>query len=140
MEQTDHKIMDHPAAIRALSLLRWALCMRLNTTSIRKTGRMTLIRPNNPEAIAWSTRPNAPCTRNHSEAQNSTARITRTKHAMSRLYLVKTPITGDGSTASMTLVSPERALPADLLPLDFVLEDAVRAITVMILPMGCAMT
>ena len=45
-------------------------------------------------------------------------------------------ITGDGSTASMTLVSPERALPADLLPLDFVLEDAVRAITVMILPMG----
>ena len=59
---------------------------------------------------------------------------------MSRLYLVKTPITGDGSTVSMTLVSPERALPADLLPLDFVLEDAVRAITVMILPMGCAMT
>lgn len=58
------------------------------------------------------------------------------KHVMSRLYLVKTPITGDGSTASMTLVSPERALPADLLPLDFVLEDAVRAITVMILPMG----
>ena len=40
----------------------------------------------------------------------------------------------------MTLVSPERALPVDPLPPDFVLEDAVRAITVMILPMGGAMT
>ena len=55
MEQMDHKIMDHPVAIRALSLLRWVLCIRLNTTSIRKTGRMTLIRPNSPEAMAWST-------------------------------------------------------------------------------------
>ena len=46
----------------------------------------------------------------------------------------------DLNDTSMTLVSPERALPVDPLPPDFVLEDAVRAITVMILPMGCAMT
>ena len=135
-----HRIMDHPATIRTLPLLRLVSYMRLNATSAKKTGRMTLIRPNRPEAKAWSIRPNTPCTRNHSEAQNITARITRIKHAISRPYLVKTPITGDGSTASMTLVSPERALPVDPLPPDFVLEDAVRAITVMILPMGCAMT
>ena len=140
MEQTDHRIMDHPATIRTLPLLRLVSYMRLNATSAKKTGRMTLIRPNRPEAKAWSIRPNTPCTRNHSEAQNITARITRIKHAISRPYLVKTPITGDGSTASMTLVSPERTLPVDPLPPDFVLEDAVRAITVMILPIGGAMT
>ena len=143
IEQTDHRIMNHPSAIWRFSFRFWVLRIRLNTTSDRKTGRITLVRPKSPDAMACSTWPKAPWTRNHSDAQNSTARIAMMKHAMSRRYLRSMTAIADGSVSSMTLVSPERDLSAEPLPfdlpLDFGVEDAVRAITDMILPMGTAM-
>ena len=121
--------MNHPRAIWRFSSLFCVLRIRLNTTSARNTGRITLVNPNSPEAMACRTCPKAPWTRNHSDAQNSTARMAMMKHAMSRRYLRSMPAIGEESTSSMTLVSPERDLPAEPLPPDFGLEDAVRAIT-----------
>ena len=139
IEHIDHRIMSQPNAMRAFSLRRSVLRMRLNTTRAKNTGSTTLIRPRAPDANACRARPNTPCTRNHSEAQKSTARITMTKQAMSRRYAVRIPVVEDRS-GSMTLVSPERALPGEPLPPVCPLEDAVRAITVLILPIGTPMS
>ena len=87
IEQIDHSSNTQPVTTRGLSESLPALRIRRNATIARNTGSTTLITPNVPAASVCRKRPKAPLTRNHSEAQNSTERITITKHRPSRRYI-----------------------------------------------------